>query len=674
MNALIKPAVHFAGRLQFSHKFLLVFAIFTLPMAVALWSIIDDSLAVLHKAERSQAGQQLILALKPIAITMAKHRGNSSQYLNGASGKEETIEQLENQLQQLFSTYQHKLHAIDLFVTSDLAINDIRQQWQLLLLSTATTDVDANFAAHTRVIEDVLKLIYKIATQSELILETDLSLYYLSNMVSFSISELQEILGQLRGKAASAVTDAQISEKERLAVHTQLVMKASVLANFEHSLDIASEYPNIKSALSSHGKSFQKDLTSFTDLVQSQIIDSSYPAVHSDEIFDSGTQAISQLEEMNNAAALLLTRLRDRHIANDNTEIKGIIALALIALAFSLYLVLGITTSMRGSMNVIKQTSEQLSGGNFNIRYNIKTRDVLSEVAASLNKMIRSINGLISNIQASTYAVDIISKHLLKCSSISEDAVQKQHQQTTMVATAATEMATTVKEIANHCAQANEATQNAQNAATNSEKVVSDAIVSINDLAGDVESASETIAALEQEVEQIGSVIDVIRSIAEQTNLLALNAAIEAARAGEQGRGFAVVADEVRSLAGRTQQSTTEIQAMIEKLQDGSKQAVEATEAGKSRAGNVVNTITQAGQALSNIQTEINQLVDLNLHIAAACKQQIVVAQEISENANGMDAAGEAILSQVKQTAASSDQLLESSNALAQSAKKFSIH
>ncbi|MEN3802322.1 methyl-accepting chemotaxis protein [Aeromonas veronii] len=200
------------------------------------------------------------------------------------------------------------------------------------------------------------------------------------------------------------------------------------------------------------------------------------------------------------------------------------------------------------------------------------------------------------------------------------------------LATAMTEMTSTVHEVANNTAQAAEAANEADNQAVTGDEVVQQSVNMIEQLAEEIASAGNTVKEVAKASEQIGSVLAVIQSIAEQTNLLALNAAIEAARAGEQGRGFAVVADEVRSLAGRTQNSTAEIRGTIEQLQRAVGTTVTMIEHSVSRAGESVERANQAGEALGRIKGAVNSIRDMNTQIAAASEEQSSVSDEITRN------------------------------------------
>src|SRR5690606_5666675 len=196
----------------------------------------------------------------------------------------------------------------------------------------------------------------------------------------------------------------------------------------------------------------------------------------------------------------------------------------------------------------------------------------------------------------------------------------------------ATEMSAAVHEVARNAQSAAEAARYAEEQSREGAQVVSATIHSIRQLAQEVESACATIGTLEQEAANIDAVLAVIRGIAEQTNLLALNAAIEAARAGEQGRGFAVVADEVRALAARTQESTKDIQNMIERLQSGVHNAVQATHSGSERARQSVEQAAGVDQALSVTGDSVLRINDMAAQIATACEEQSSVTEEIARN------------------------------------------
>ncbi len=258
--------------------------------------------------------------------------------------------------------------------------------------------------------------------------------------------------------------------------------------------------------------------------------------------------------------------------------------------------------------------------------------DEIGEMTLAMKMQASELRAVVGRISDSSLRLKGSAESLASTIEQTNVHIHEQRSQTDQVATAMHEMSATVQEVASNTAFAAEATTNAQQSADEGRSVVNQTIQSIRDVASGVEHAADVINQLHTNAATISTVVDVIRGIAEQTNLLALNAAIEAARAGEQGRGFAVVADEVRTLAQRTQQSTQEIQNMVERLQTGANEAVDAMEQGKEKTDSSVQRATEAGKALEDIATVIGKISDMNTQIATSAEEQSAVAEEISSN------------------------------------------
>ncbi|MFK5913484.1 MAG: methyl-accepting chemotaxis protein [Woeseiaceae bacterium] len=289
-----------------------------------------------------------------------------------------------------------------------------------------------------------------------------------------------------------------------------------------------------------------------------------------------------------------------------------------------------ITSPLNAAVNAMKEISE--GDGDLTLRLNVGGTDEIGQLALSFNGFITRMQDVIREVTSSTSQLSAAAEEMSMITGETRTGVQRQQSETELVATAVNEMSSTVHEVVNSANTAAEAASQADSQSEQGRQVVSTTVTSIRSLASEVESAATVIGQLEKDSESIGSVLEVIRGIAEQTNLLALNAAIEAARAGEQGRGFAVVADEVRSLASRTQESTQEIQEMIERLQKGSRDAVKVMQSGQEQAQQTVEQASQAETALSEISSAVAQINEMNAHIAEASRQQGEVVEEINKN------------------------------------------
>lgn len=334
------------------------------------------------------------------------------------------------------------------------------------------------------------------------------------------------------------------------------------------------------------------------------------------------------------AEEAMTRELRQAMLANKTSTIRNSLILTCIALILGgLIAWLVVRNIKHVFQNIINSLTDIASGeGDLTRRLNDKGNNEVAQLGNAFNQFVSKIQNLVRHIAETGTTLTTSAKEMSELSVHTKLNMNQQDSKIDQVATAMTEMTATVQEVAHSAAEASSAAQAADVEAINGNKLVKQAVSAISDLADEVKDSAQTIAMLDENAEQIGTVLDVIRGIAEQTNLLALNAAIEAARAGEQGRGFAVVADEVRTLASRTQASTQEIQEMIERLQQGAKSSVKAMDHSQQKSSSVVDLANQAGAALSSITSAVSQIAAMNDQIATAAEEQSSVSEDINKN------------------------------------------
>lgn len=335
-------------------------------------------------------------------------------------------------------------------------------------------------------------------------------------------------------------------------------------------------------------------------------------------------------EGVSNTSSSLATDVNETSQSAINTIIVVCVAALLIAIAVTLIfpkIIIESIESLQTSLDSL------LSGhGDLTVRLPRLGQDEIGKVSHSFNRFIKSLQLLMKDISATSENVRHSSKELGNLVLSNREMAQQQASSVDLVATALHEMGCAINEVSSNTQEVSHDAKDAEKNANKSSEIFSQTIAEISSLVDSVEHSATTIKTLETEANAIVSVLDVIKGIAEQTNLLALNAAIEAARAGEQGRGFAVVADEVRTLASRTQESTGHINEMISRLQSGVKNAVMSMESGKTRVSNTVDSATLAQKSLQETTSSIGAISDRILQIASAVEEQSSVVEDINVN------------------------------------------
>ena len=342
----------------------------------------------------------------------------------------------------------------------------------------------------------------------------------------------------------------------------------------------------------------------------------------------------------------------------DAAHAKNLLLLATaLALAFGVLAAWAITRQIVIPLNQTLKVAERVASGDLSHNLISQRQDELGQLQRSMQSMTVGLRELIGGISDGVTQIASAAEQLSAVTEQTSAGVNSQKVETDQVATAMNEMAATVQEVARNAEEASEAAVAADQQAREGDKVVGEAIAQIERLASEVGNSTEAMGHLKRESDKIGSVLDVIKSVAQQTNLLALNAAIEAARAGEAGRGFAVVADEVRSLAQRTQKSTEEIEELIVGLQSGTQQVATIMDNSRGLTDSSVELTRRAGNALENITRTVSAIQAMNQQIATAAEQQSAVAEEINRSVLNVRDVSEQTSAASEETAASSAEL-----------------
>ncbi len=354
-----------------------------------------------------------------------------------------------------------------------------------------------------------------------------------------------------------------------------------------------------------------------------------------------------------------------------NMVILDSVIIAMVIISLSYVIGNSILVPTRSAAELMKDIAQ--GDGDLTQTLDATGQDEISRLSNYFNEFTGKMRQLLQDVADNTAQVLDHADAVSGASDTTQTLIQTQNDITAQVATAMEQMTSQIKEVSDNASSAEQAANDARNNTSDGKQIISNTITQMQSLSSNIDDVSQVVASLASESDNIGSVLDVIRGIAEQTNLLALNAAIEAARAGEQGRGFAVVADEVRTLANRTEQSTNEIQQMIQKLQAGAQEAVAAVKVSQDISLQTVDQTTKADDSLSEIDRLMEVISDMNTQIARATEQQSQAADEVNMRINDLAGMTDESLATTQQLSETSQQLKGSSNDMSDVVGRFKI-
>ncbi|VAW93355.1 Methyl-accepting chemotaxis sensor/transducer protein, partial [hydrothermal vent metagenome] len=622
--------------------------------------------------QNERQGLTYLQAVRLSIQHIQQHRGMTATYLNGGQGFLPRIEQKRTEIDKNLASLQVIDRALGSILADSGYLQTILDQWKTIKGNALSFTPAESLKAHNVLITHFMHLIKYIADTSQLTLDPSLDGHYLADAIVNRLPYMSNNMGLARAMGSSAATRGELSH----SAHSELTEKIANISLFndelQEGLSIAFDFnPELGKTLNNTVQTNNDAITSLTTMLHRELLADSNITISNSAVFSAATQAINKTYGLFDAILPTLDALFVKRISAAHTAKIITIGSTAFMLLFIAYLFAGLYLSVHKSVQHMHNASQQLAEGDLTARAQVSSHDEMGDIANSFNKMAERFSDTVQSIMASSAQLASAGEEMSAITLQTGKGIQETHSQADQLSTAMNEMTATVQVVAQHALDAANAATTANNESSQGRQIVNNAVDTINTLAEAIGHAGDAIQRVEADSDRIGTVLDVIRGIAEQTNLLALNAAIEAARAGEQGRGFAVVADEVRTLAGRTQESTQEIQEMIESLQAGSKEAVQLMEQSRKQTQTGVEQTARAGDALSTIADEVERINDMNTQIASAAKEQSAVAEEINRNVVSISQVADESAQGAEQTTRTSEELANLATDLQQVIAKF---
>ncbi|MBZ9782422.1 methyl-accepting chemotaxis protein [Pseudomonas sp. REP124] len=644
MKSLLYPAVALMNRLSFGMKFSLISVLFLVPMLVTNFYLVRDSYRE-FQGTRIEL-QSLDLLGRSVELRRDLETLNNLVQINVALGQSAKAGNLESQISTLEQGILTRMQALTAMTTDpeQIAVFNGKRDEMIAAFKAqqAEKSLQSKSALTGKLLGSAQIFSQIIASQAGLSRDNQSDMRQLSELATTVTPRITQILGEGRAIGSSSLGQGFLNSASSTRFD-ELLSQIEKLQG-EYSLKLQDTLASSKAArdtLSVVADSSKASLKKASELFEEKVVMADTLDTPWQGFYDQVTGLMDQTYQLNDATLKFLDiQLQQRLEQNRTHMILQAVALSVVFVLI-FYLYGGFYASTRTTLKRLGGVMDKVAAGDMTVTFSAHSKDELGELGEVFNGTVKKIHDLIERVGHTVGEVERQAGQVENVSAQSNQAVAGQRTQIEQVATAMNQMSATSLEVARSAAAAVSSAHSVNDETISGRGLVQSQQGSIAALASEIDQSVLVINQLASDSQSISRVLEVIKSIAEQTNLLALNAAIEAARAGEQGRGFAVVADEVRTLAKRTQQSTEEIEQMIARLHGGVGAAVKAMGISHEMANGTVGQSEKVQQALENILGAVGMIVDQNQQIAAAVEQQTAVAHDIDQNIVEINRAGE---------------------------------
>ena len=630
MRNLFVPAIALLNRMRYRSKFMLLGLAVIAVMTVLTVSVYLSLQRDIETARQELAGLQMLKPMNRMVQVMQQHRGLSSGVLNGNEAMKDKRAAKEKEVAAALAAADEALSPA---LREAPAWKSVRQEWSAIQAQGLGWPAPENLKRHSAMIDRVLVFMVDVADETQLTLDPVMDTYYFMDTLVSKLPGMLEPLGITRARGTGLLTRKEITPQQRNELSFLLAQMEVMLRAQNSNLDKVVRFaPELDAALTGPAREFAAGAGRIFALVRDDILSEKFATPPQDyfamttEIIDLGYRMmfdvlIPQFEQ----------QLQKREAAAQR-ELTLDLVLSVGVVLLVLYLGIGFYYSVMDSVDHFSRGARRLAEGDLTVRFPAHGVDELHAAGGDFDAMAESFRKLLGTVKTDVDQLQAAAEQLATSSQQISRSTATQSDSASSMAASVEQMTVGVDHITKNAQDAQEYSSQSDRVAAEGARLVDEVVAEIRGIADTVNQSAAAVEALGKQSDHISVIVGTIKEIADQTNLLALNAAIEAARAGEAGRGFAVVADEVRKLAERTTKSTQEIAEMIGAIQSGTANAVTSMKQGVERVATGVEGAQRAGSTIGQVQEHSRQVLDAISEITVALREQASASTDIAQN------------------------------------------